>query len=127
MLYLIFTQRIAVGQFFTLFIYSFFIFGPLQELGNIINVYREAEVSLFNFKTIMDTPKEPRPLAPHRTGDIETVEFKEVSFRHQSSKTDAVKNVSLKVQCGETIALVGPSGSGKTTMVKLLVGLYRPN
>jgi ATP-binding cassette subfamily B protein len=75
----------------------------------------------------MDTPKEPRPLAPHRTGDIETVEFKEVSFRHQSSKTDAVKNVSLKVQCGETIALVGPSGSGKTTMVKLLVGLYRPN
>src|SRR5579863_9050647 len=38
MLYLIFTQRITVGQFFSLFIYSFFIFGPLQELGNVINV-----------------------------------------------------------------------------------------
>ena len=36
MLYLIFTQRITVGQFFSLFIYSFFIFGPLQELGNVI-------------------------------------------------------------------------------------------
>src|ERR1035438_10244112 len=35
MLYLIFTQRIMVGQFFSLFIYSFFIFGPLQELGNV--------------------------------------------------------------------------------------------
>ena len=41
MLYLIFTQRITVGQFFSLFIYSFFVFGPLQELGNIINIYRE--------------------------------------------------------------------------------------
>jgi len=42
MLYLIFTRAITIGQFFSLFIYSFFIFGPLQELGNIINIYREA-------------------------------------------------------------------------------------
>jgi ATP-binding cassette subfamily B protein len=51
MLYLIYVQAITVGQFFSLFIYSFFIFGPLQELGNIINIYREAEVSLKNFRT----------------------------------------------------------------------------
>ncbi len=50
MLYLIFTQRITVGQFFSLFIYSFFIFGPLQELGNVVNIYRETEVSLQNFE-----------------------------------------------------------------------------
>lgn len=43
MLYLIFAREITVGQFFSLWIYSFFIFGPLQELGNVINVYREAE------------------------------------------------------------------------------------
>src|SRR5262249_4129351 len=48
MLYLIFAREITVGQFFSLWIYSFFIFGPLQELGNVINVYREAEVSLNN-------------------------------------------------------------------------------
>ncbi|RPH60334.1 MAG: ABC transporter ATP-binding protein, partial [Acidobacteria bacterium] len=46
MLYLIYTRAITVGQFFSLFIYSFFIFGPLQELGNIINIYRETEASL---------------------------------------------------------------------------------
>ena len=40
MLYLIFTQQITVGEFFSLFIYSFFIFGPLQSLGDIINIYR---------------------------------------------------------------------------------------
>src|SRR5262249_54137278 len=64
MMYLIFTKAITVGQFFTLFIYSFFIFGPLQEIGNVINVYREAEVSLENFQGILDTRKEPRPAAP---------------------------------------------------------------
>ncbi len=64
MLYLIYAQAITVGQFFSLFIYSFFIFGPLQELGNIINIYREAEVSLKNFQDILDIPKEPRPANP---------------------------------------------------------------
>lgn len=126
MMYLIFSQKINVGEFLTLLFYSFFIFGPLQELGNIINIYREAEVSLFNFKQIMETPIEKRPVQPRTLGDISSVEFEEVSFKHRSSKTFAVKEISFKVQCGETIAFVGPSGSGKTTLVKLLVGLYQP-
>src|SRR5215471_19680925 len=64
MLYLIYTQAITVGQFFSLFIYSFFVFGPLQELGNVINVYRETEVSLKNFADILAMPAEPRPAHP---------------------------------------------------------------
>ena len=59
MLYLIFTQQITVGQFFSLLIYSFFIFGPMQELGNVINIYRETEVSLANFRKILETPNGP--------------------------------------------------------------------
>src|SRR5882757_121638 len=78
MLYLIFTQRITVGQFFSLFIYSFFIFGPLQELGNVINIYRETEVSLQNFQTILSLPAEPRPAAPVAVDDLETLEFDDV-------------------------------------------------
>ncbi len=50
MLYLIFRQQITIGQFFSLLFYSFFIFTPLQELGNVINIYRETEVSLQNFQ-----------------------------------------------------------------------------
>ncbi len=126
MMYLIFSEKITVGQFTTLFIYSFFIFGPLQELGNIINIYREAEVSLANFKSIMDTPKEPVPGNPASIGNVATFEFEDVSFKHQSSRQYAVKDISFKVGRGETIAFVGPSGAGKTTLVKLLVGLYQP-
>ncbi len=126
MLYLIFSQEITFGQFFSLWIYSFFIFGPLQELGNIINIYRETEVSLKNFQDILDTPKEHHPESPVRIPSVEMLEFNNVSFKHQSAVNNALNNISFTTMTGETIAFVGPSGSGKTTLVKLLVGLYRP-
>ncbi|MGV3684034.1 MAG: ABC transporter ATP-binding protein [Daejeonella sp.] len=127
MLYLIFAGRISVGEFFSLFIYSFFIFGPLQELGNIINIYRETEVSLDNFRGILNTPKEKKPLNPERLGRINRLRFDSVSFKHQSANRNALENISFETHKGETIAFVGPSGSGKTTLVKLLVGLYHPS
>ncbi|HEY1951436.1 MAG TPA: ABC transporter ATP-binding protein [Gemmatimonadaceae bacterium] len=126
MLYLIFTQKITVGQFFSLLFYSFFIFGPMQELGNIINVYRETEVSLANFRTILETPRDPKPVAPVPLADIASLEFRDVGFMHQSATTPALTGISFDVRRGETIAFVGPSGAGKTTLVKLLVGLYAP-
>jgi ATP-binding cassette subfamily B protein len=126
MMYLIFSKVITAGEFFSLYIYSFFIFGPLQELGNIINIYRESEVSLNNFQDIIDTPLEKRPEKPVSIGDILTFSFENVSFKHQSSSTMALENISFKTHLGETVAFVGPSGSGKTTLVKLLVGLYTP-
>ncbi|MEQ1575602.1 MAG: ABC transporter ATP-binding protein, partial [Vicinamibacterales bacterium] len=126
MLYLIFTRAITVGQFFSLFIYSFFIFGPLQELGNIINIYREAEVSLKNFQDILDIPKEPRPPNPVPVPALHRLAFDRVSFRHQSASSPALTDISFEVGRGDTIAFVGPSGAGKTTLVKLLVGLYPP-
>jgi ATP-binding cassette subfamily B protein len=126
MLYLIFTQRITVGQFFSLFIYSFFIFGPLQELGNVVNTYRETEASLQVFEAILALPPEPRPADPIPVTSLETLEFDRVSFQHQSASRPAVDGITFEVSRGETIAFVGPSGAGKTTLVKLLVGLYRP-
>jgi ATP-binding cassette subfamily B protein len=126
MLYLIYAQAITVGQFFSLFIYSFFIFGPLQELGNIINIYREAEVSLKNFQDILDIPKEPRPQNPVPLPALDRLAFDRVSFKHQSASFPALSDISFDVRRGDTIAFVGPSGAGKTTLVKLLVGLYPP-
>src|SRR4249919_1456473 len=126
MLYLIYTRAITVGQFFSLFIYSFFIFGPLQELGNIINIYRETEASLNVYEQILAIPKETKPENPTPMHDLRTLAFERVSFQHQSASSPAVSDISFRMERGETIAFVGPSGAGKTTLVKLLVGLYRP-
>ncbi|MDQ3213686.1 MAG: ABC transporter ATP-binding protein/permease [Acidobacteriota bacterium] len=126
MLYLIFTRAITVGQFFSLFIYSFFIFGPLQELGNVINIYRETEASLNVYQDILRIPTEPRPVNPVPLKHLTSLAFEHVTFRHQSASSPAVSDISFTAHRGETIALVGPSGAGKTTLVKLLVGLYQP-
>jgi ATP-binding cassette subfamily B protein len=126
MLYLIFAQKITVGQFFSLWIYSFFIFGPLQELGNVINTYRETEASLGGFEAILSIPREPRPVDPVPIGELRTLEFERVGFTHQSASAHALSEVSFRLERGDTVAFVGPSGAGKTTLVKLLVGLYPP-
>ncbi|MBK9672445.1 MAG: ABC transporter ATP-binding protein [Bacteroidetes bacterium] len=127
LLYLIFADTMTLGQLFSLQIYSFFIFGPLQELGNIISTYREAEVSLDNFNNILQTPVEPKPANPVPIKGVQNLSFNEVTFKHQTAISPALNDISFELQKGETIAFVGPSGSGKTTMVKLLVGLYRPD
>jgi len=126
MLYLIFRQEITVGQFFALMIYSFFIFTPLQELGNIINIYRETEVSLQNFQDILDTPRDAKPKNPDPMQELMTLQFDQVSFQHQSASVLALDGISFSAARGDTIAFVGPSGAGKSTLVKLLVGLYQP-
>jgi len=126
LLMLIFENTISPGQYLSFLFYSFFLFGPLQELGNVILAWREAEVSLGNFKRILSTPVEHKPFNPVPIEKVNTLTFENVSFKHLSGKNNALNNVTFTTNNGETIAFVGPSGSGKTTLVKLLVGLYQP-
>ena len=98
MLYLIFAQEITFGQFFSLWIYSFFIFGPLQEIGTVINVYRETEVSLKNFDDILKIPVEPKPSHPVPISRIRTLEFDRVSFRHRSASGNALTDISFQCE-----------------------------
>jgi len=126
MLYLIFRQQITIGQFFSLMIYSFYIFTPLQELGNVINIYRETEVSLQNFQEILDTPRDPKPANPEPLKELMALNFENVSFQHLTSSALALNEITFGAARGDTIAFVGPSGAGKSTLVKLLVGLYAP-
>ena len=126
LLWFVFRNDLTLGQMITLQFYSFFIFGPLQELGNIILSYREAQASLENLKTLLAKPVERKPANPERIEAIRRVRFDDVTFQHGTAARPALENVAFDVKLGETVAFVGPSGSGKTTLVKLLVGLYQP-
>ena len=126
LLYLVFVETITFGQFFSLYIYSFFVFGPLQEIGTVITSYREAEASMEKFQAILDIPTEIVPSNPQNLKRVETLAFKDVFFKYKNATNYALENISFEIKKGETIAFVGPSGSGKTSLVKLLVGLYQP-
>ncbi|RYY94069.1 MAG: ABC transporter ATP-binding protein [Chitinophagaceae bacterium] len=126
LMWLIFRGQMDEGDLVTMQIFSFFIFGPLQDIGNIIVSYREAETSLHNFKTLMEKESERQPAEPTHLGPIQELEFRNVTFQHRTAGHKAIDNISFRARKGETIAFVGPSGSGKSTLMKLLVGLYRP-
>ena len=122
----LFNGIIKAGDLITLMFFSFFLFNPMQELGNVIATYNETKASMDNFATLMNSKSEDKPVQPKTIGTIENLRFENISFKHQTAKSHAVKNISFEVKKGETVAFVGPSGSGKTTLVKMLVGLYQP-
>jgi ATP-binding cassette subfamily B protein len=126
LLWLIFRKILEPGELIAMQVITAQIFLPLQDLGNIILLYREADASLQTYDALMHRPVETNPEAPIDTGPIERLRFERVVFRHAGAATNAIDEISLEAKAGDTIAFVGPSGSGKSTLVKLLVGLYRP-
>jgi ATP-binding cassette subfamily B protein len=126
LLWLIFRNVLSPGELISMQFISTALIGPLQELGNIIVSWREAETALSMLNEILEKPVEYSPEDWVEAGPISALSFNHVTFRHRSATTDAIQDVSFKAKLGDTLAFVGPSGSGKSTLVKLLVGLYRP-
>ncbi|HYF32286.1 MAG TPA: ABC transporter ATP-binding protein [Chitinophagaceae bacterium] len=126
LLWLIFRDVLTTGQLISMQFISTTIFGPLQDIGNIILSYREAEASLNNFEHLMQKPVEQRPDNPVELNLLDNLRFKDVVFRHKTALHNALDGISFSAKTGDTIAFAGPSGSGKSTLVKLLVGLYKP-
>lgn len=126
LLWLIFSNVLSAGELVSLQVIINTIFGPLSSLGGFIITYRDAETSLNIFNELMAKPVEKRPDEPVDIGQLESLRFEDVVFRHKTASQNAVDGISFAAELGETIAFVGPSGSGKSTLVKLLTGLYRP-
>ena len=127
MLFLIYQQSITLGEFFSILFYSFFIFNPLSEFGNIASQFQEAKAANESLMEILNIEPEPLPENPKSIGIIKNIKFKNLSFSYNGSNTPSAKNIDLEIKSDQTIAFVGPSGSGKSTLVKLLVGLYKPS
>lgn len=127
LLWLIFRHILTTGELISMQVILNTIFGPLQDLGNIILTYREAEGSLLTFDQLMQKPVETRPDEPVDIGALDSLRFDNVVFRFRNATENAIDNISFEFKIGDTVAFVGPSGSGKSTLVKLLAGLYAPN
>lgn len=126
LLWLIFREALSPGELIAFQFILNTIFGPLQQLGNVLLNHREAEASLLAFGQLMATPVEQRPEEPVDVGEIGSLRFEDVSFRYRGAVEDALDHIGFSAKLGDTIAFVGPSGSGKSSLVKLLVGLYAP-
>ncbi len=127
MLWHVYSRDITLGEFYALFFYSFAIFSPLAELGAMIAQYQEARASMEKLEEVLAIEPAPKPAEPVAVGSLQHIDFEDVSFTYPSSATPSLEEIDIRIRAGETVAFVGPSGSGKTSLVKLLVGLYRPS
>ncbi len=126
MLWHVYSRTITLGEFYALFFYSFAIFSPLAELGAMIAQYQEARASMEKLEEVLAIEPAPKPAHPVEVGPLQRISFEDISFTYPSATTPSLEEIDLEIREGDTVAFVGPSGSGKTSLVKLLVGLYRP-
>ena len=116
---------ITVGAFAAVFSSIGLLFSLMEELismhiGSIANNFGQIR----NFLRFLEIPSDSRAdVEISRDGEIV---LDNVSFRYPNSDNDSLKNISLTVHPGETIAIVGENGAGKSTLVRLLTGLYKP-
>ena len=117
-------KTLTVGEFFSFLGALVFFYRPLKELNGINNVIQDGIAAAKRIFDVLDTEPEirNRPDAISIPLDFKTIEFRNVAFRYDEDLV--LKDLSLAVRAGETVAIVGKSGGGKTTLVNLIPRFY---
>jgi len=125
--------RVLHGQmdaptFFTWLALMVAAFDPVRKLAKVYTRFQKADAAAERIFEVRDRACEGRtPGAPDLPRHTESVEFRSVTFRYPGAAEDAVSDLSLRVQAGQTLAIVGPNGCGKTTLVSLVPRLLVPD
>lgn len=126
--HLVLQHRIDVGQFVAFNTYMIMLIWPIIAVGWVINIFQRGTASVKRIKELLD--EEPsiddRHSVPGAFGPGYVLKGK-IEFRHLNFSYDdapVLKDISLSVPAGSSLAIVGPTGSGKSTLVSLLARLY---
>jgi len=117
--------KINVGTYSVLVFLTQRLLWPLTRLGHTFDLYQRAMASTNRAMNLLDTPITINP------GNIDLpiekvrgeIKFNNISFAYKD-REPVIKNLSLEIPAGKTIAIVGSTGSGKSTLVKLLLRFY---
>ncbi|CAN5594935.1 ABC transporter ATP-binding protein [soil metagenome] len=126
--YLVAKGELSLGTLLAFLGYVGGLFGPVQGLTGIYKILQTASISLDHIFGILDTQDSlgDAPNAIEIKNIKGVIRFDKVNFSYTAGGKEILKNISLQVNSGETIAIVGPSGSGKSTMMALLQRFYDP-
>jgi ATP-binding cassette subfamily B protein len=120
---------ITLGEFVAFNTYLSLLMGPIENLGKVVNLLQRGKASEVRLLEIFRTQPEvvddvvAKQEIEHIDGDIE---IRNLTFSYPEAGRPTLKDISLKVAKGSSLAIVGRVGSGKSTLVHLLVRLYNP-
>lgn len=126
LIYLVTNSRLTVSEFV---FYFGIITGFSNWIVNLVFSYSKIKRSVNEcavFRKYIESENESKDKPDVDFSEIESIEFKDVSFTYPSAEKSTINNMSFKINKGENIAIVGENGAGKTTAIKLLCGLYYP-
>lgn len=120
--------EITVGEFVEFTLYLGMLMWPLISLGWVVNLFQRGAASMGRVSRVLEAaPIVREPGEPADPGEVRgEIELRGVSFRYPGTERRVLRNVSVRVPAGTTVAVVGPTGSGKSTLVSLLARLYDP-
>lgn len=119
--------RLTIGNLSAFMVYLAMLIWPMIAFGWVINILQQGAASMGRLCKILDTEPEIRDTdaTDHRVTDFKgNIEFRNVSFTHKNANRPALRNISLIIPAGKTMAIVGYTGSGKSTLVNLIPRLY---
>jgi subfamily B ATP-binding cassette protein MsbA len=124
----VYVAQLPAAKFIALIGGIFLLYDPIKSLSRIhIIMQRSIQATVEIFKILDSKPSvEDQPEAidlPNAAGDIR---FENVTFRYEGGITDAIQNLTLRIEPGRSYALVGASGAGKSTILSLILRLYDP-
>lgn len=121
---LILMKDAGAGEFVAYLTAAFFLPKPIRQLSDANSEIQRGIAAAESLFEVLDEPTET-DLGTYRPGRCRgKIEFKQLSFRYEGSDEDALKNINLVIEPGQTVALVGASGGGKTTLTNLLPRFY---
>jgi subfamily B ATP-binding cassette protein MsbA len=120
--YRVISGALTPGEFFSFTAAVILLYGPVRQLGRMMNTIQQSRSSVERVFEILDTPPTiaDRPGAEPVRAFLDRLVFEDVSFRYPEAEEDALVGISLTVRKGEMIAFVGMSGAGKTTLMDLV-------
>lgn len=119
--------RITAGEFAAFFLYINMLLGSIRQLVNFTEQFQRGVTGIERFFEIMDAPLEirDRPDAQPLKDVKGNIRLENVTFKYaDGDEREVLREVTLNVPAGQSVALVGPSGSGKTTLCNLIPRFY---
>lgn len=119
--------NITQGEFIMFFGYINLSFGPFWRLTEVYRLFKKSSVAIKRFyklkKMVPEYMKHGNKILENVKGKIT---FENVNFGYSKDRM-ILKNLNLRINSGESVAIVGRSGVGKTTLSELIIGYYQPN